>query len=372
VHVTWEQVFAWRLRRQFVAPPADVTVPEIVERLCGVQAQVTSAADLAVALRRRRPEPGALLPELASGTLMKTWAMRGTLHALTPDLAAAILSLMGSARTWEKPAWQRTFGASPAEVDALVDAVSQVLDGVVLSRDELVGALLADPAFHRLGEELRSGWGALLKPLAWQGALCHGPAQGNRVTFTTPSHLVSGWRGLPEPDAAAPLAITSYLGVYGPATPEAFDTWLSRNSLRKTKVRRWFSELGEALTEVDIAGRRAYILTEDADELADTEPVTSVHLLGAFDQYVLGPGTADTDLLPAEHRSRVSRAAGWISPIVIEGGRITGTWEIAGSDLSVTTFDGSLPRTSDLKAAADHVAEAMGHAGFAVHVALSR
>ncbi|WP_063046083.1 winged helix DNA-binding domain-containing protein [Nocardia pseudovaccinii] len=370
MHVTWDQVFAWRLRRQFVASPDDVGVAQIVERLCGVQAQVTAAADLAVALRRRKPDPGALLPELAAGTLMKTWAMRGTLHALAPDMAAAILSLIGSARTWEKPAWQRTFGASPAEVAALADAVAQVLDGVVLSRDELVEALVADPAFHRLGEELRSGWGALLKPLAWQGALCHGPAQGNRVTFTSPAHLINGWRGLPEPDAAAPLAITGYLGAYGPATPETFDAWLSRNSLKKTTVRRWFSELGDALTEVDIAGRRAYILTEHADELAATKSAgTSVHLLGAFDQYVLGPGTGDTELLPTEHRARVSRAAGWISPVLVIDGRIAGTWETITDDLSVTTFAGALPPSRDLETAADHVAAAMGHPGFTVHVA---
>ncbi|MFX0578105.1 winged helix DNA-binding domain-containing protein [Nocardia nepalensis] len=370
MYVTWDQVFTWRLRRQHVTPRVDAGVTEIVERLCGVQAQVTAAADLAVALRRPTPRPGALLPELCAGTLMKTWAMRGTLHALAPEMAAAVLSLIGSARTWEKPTWQRTFKASPAEVAALADAVSQVLDGVVLSRDELVDTLVADPAFHRLGAELRSGWGALLKPLAWQGALCHGPAQGNRITFTSPSHLIRGWRGLPDPDAAAPVAITGYLGAYGPATPETFDAWLSRNSLKKTTVRRWFAELGEALTEVDIAGRRAYVLTEHADELAATKPShTSVHLLGAFDQYVLGPGTGDTELLPAEHRARVSRAAGWISPILVVGGRIAGTWEISGSDLSVTTFDGCLPPTRDLKAAADHVAAAMGHNGFAVHVA---
>lgn len=370
MHVSWDQVFAWRLRRQFVTPCGEVGVTAIVERLCGVQAQVTAAADLAVALRRRTPEPGALLPELASGTLMKTWAMRGTLHALAPEMAAAALSLIGSARTWEKPAWQRTFGASPAEVAALADAVRQVLDGVVLSRDELVDALVADPAFHRLGEELRSGWGALLKPLAWQGALCHGPAQGNRVTFTSPAHLIRGWHGLPDPDAAAPVAITSYLGAYGPATPETFDAWLSRNSLKKTTVRRWFSELGEALTEVDIAGRRAYLLTEHADELAAIQPPrTSVQLLGAFDQYVLGPGTGDPALLPTAHRARVSRVAGWISPILVVDGRIAGTWEISGDDLTVTTFDGSLPPIRDLKAAAEQVAEAMGHNGFAVHVA---
>ncbi|MFI9504065.1 winged helix DNA-binding domain-containing protein [Nocardia sp. NPDC052566] len=361
MRVTWEQVWAWRLRRQYVAERGTGSVPEIVARLCGVQAQVTSAAELAVALRSATPKSDAVVTELAAGTLMKTWAMRGTLHALTPDLGAACLAVMASARTWEKPIWQRNFGASPAEVAALTEAVARILDGVVLTREELVGALVADTAFRGLGEELRSGWGALLKPLAWQGALCHGPAQGSKVTFTSPAHLVRGWRGLPELDAAAATAIRAYLGTYGPATPETFNAWLTRNSLRKTQVRGWFSELGDAITEVDVAGRTGYLLTEHADELAASTPDENVYLLGAFDQYILGPGTNDAELLPAAHRAKVSRAAGWISPLVVAGGRITGTWELTEDTVLLSMFDDAKPLPEHgIDAAVDHLAAVAG------------
>ncbi|WP_330230889.1 winged helix DNA-binding domain-containing protein [Nocardia sp. NBC_00508] len=360
MRVTWDQVFAWRLSRQYVASRADEGAVEIAERLCGVQAQVTSAAELAVALRGTKPEPGALVRALDDGVLMKTWAMRGTLHALTPALAAACLALIGSARTWEKPSWQKHFGASPAEVAALTEAVAEVLDSAVLTRDELVEALVSDPGFHRLGAELRSGWGALLKPLAWQGALCHGPARGSKVTFAGPAHLVRDWPGLPEPDAAAPLAILGYLNAYGPATPETFDAWLSRNSLRKTTVRRWFADLGDRLTEVDVEGRSAFLPTDQVDPLAATAPNTSVHLLGAFDQYVLGPGTGDTALLPGAHRAKVSRTAGWISPIVVVSGRIVGTWELADDAVEIAMFDGAHLPKQGLDAAVAHVAVAVG------------
>ncbi|WP_431951784.1 winged helix DNA-binding domain-containing protein [Nocardia lijiangensis] len=359
MRVTWDQVFAWRLARQFVTRPAASSVPELVGRLCGVQAQVTSAAETAVALRSAAPEDGALVRELSNGALIKTWAMRGTLHAMTPAGAAAVLPLIASARTWEKPSWQRTFGATPAEVAALTEVVGAILADAELTREELVEELLSDKAFHKLGEELRSGWGALLKPLAWQGALCHGPARGNKVTFTSPARLIPDWQALPEPDAAAPAAITAYLGAHGPATPETFDAWLSRNSLRKTTVRGWFAELGDTLTPVEVEGRTGYVLTEHADELAATEPTASVHLLGPFDQYVLGPGTGDTELLPKAHRASVSRTAGWIAPIVVVDGRIAGTWELEGAEVVVSMFDGAaLPKKLDV--AADRVARAAG------------
>lgn len=359
MRLTWDQVFAWRLRRQYVSAPAD-TVPEIVARLAGVQAQVTSSAELAVALRAATPEPDALVRALTEGTLVKTWAMRGTPHALTPATAAACLALIASARTWEKPAWERNFGASPAQVAALTEQVRRVLDGKTLTREELVAAIVAEPGFADLGEQLRSGWGALLKPLAWQGAICHGPAQGNKITFADPAQIIKDWPGLPEPDVAAPQAITAYLGAYGPATPETFDAWLSRGSLRKTVLRRWFSELGEAITEVEVEGRRGYVRSVDADELADTRPSGSVHLLGGFDQYVLGPGTGDTVLLPGDHRAKVSRTAGWISPIVVVGGRITGTWEWAEDTAVISMFDGAPLPKRGLDAAVARLALALG------------
>ncbi|WP_194813614.1 winged helix DNA-binding domain-containing protein [Nocardia sp. XZ_19_385] len=360
MQVSWDQVFTWRLARQYISDPTSAQVPVIVERLCGVQTQVGSAAEAAVALRRKTPKSGALSQALSKGTLFKTWAMRGTLHALTPESAAAFLPLMAATRIWEKPSWQKTFGATPAEVEALTAAVSQILENKALTRDELVEALLADKAFHKMGEELKSGWGALLKPLAWQGALCHGAAQGNRVTFTTPAKLIAGWKSLPEPDAAAPAAVTAYLGAYGPATPDAFDGWLSRNNNRKPAVRGWFSDLGDALTQVDIEGTKAYIRAEHADELAAVQPQKSVHFLGAFDQYVLGPGTKDTELLPAAHRSDVSRTAGWIAPLVVVDGRIAGTWERDGGNLVVSMFDGAKPPAKKLDAAASRVAAALG------------
>ncbi|WP_036501272.1 winged helix DNA-binding domain-containing protein [Nocardia aobensis] len=360
MEVTWGQVFAWRLRRGFVEGRDGGSAVAVTRRLAGVQAQVTSAAETAVAVRRGGA-PDELVRALDAGELMKTWAMRGTLHAMTPDTAAAALALIASARTWEKPAWQRNFGADPGEVKALTDAVAELLDGgAVLSRAELVDELLRERRFATMGEQLRSGWGALLKPLAWQGVLCHGPARGSSVTFTAPARAVTGWTGLPPADVAAAHLIRAYLGVYGPGTPEAFNAWLLRGALRKTTVRQWFSELGAELTEVDVEGRRTWIRTEDADELAATDPTDTVRLLGPFDQYVLGPGTTDPILLPPAHRTEVSRTAGWISPLVLVGGRIAGTWETVDGTLTVSMFDGERVDPERLRAEAVHLARATG------------
>jgi hypothetical protein len=372
VRVSWDQALAWRLRRQFVDPQASGSVAEVVSRLCGVQAQVASAAETAIRLRQAAPETGEVAGALAGGTVIKTWAMRGTLHLLRSAEAPALLSLMARARPWARPAWQKAFGLTVADVDALTVAVAELLDGQVLSRDELVTAIVAEPRFSGLEQALRSGWGTVLKPLAWQGVLCYGPSRGNRVTFTAPASVVRGWPARPGPDPgqAGPAVVAAYLGAYGPATPAGFSAWMSRGSLRKTDVRSWFAALGPRVTEIDVDGDAAWLLTEHLDELAACPPARGVRLLGGFDQWVLGPGTDAVHILDAKHRTKVSKTSGWIAPLVLTSGRVAGTWELAGADLVVTMFPGARPPAARaLAAEAAKVARATGLALPIVRVA---
>src|SRR4051794_3598306 len=178
-----------------------------VARSCGAN---PSSAQLAVALahhrsghaRLRKPRHHAL------GVLaVKTWAMRGTLHLLRPTDAGAYLSLVETTRFWLKPSWQRVSGVTPRQIDELTEKVAVLLDAALLSRDELVTQIVADKRFSGLEERLRSGWGQVLKPLAWRGVLCHGPNQGNKVTFTLPASRFPNWGKMPDPDEAAPAVI---------------------------------------------------------------------------------------------------------------------------------------------------------------------
>ncbi|MFF4340558.1 DNA glycosylase AlkZ-like family protein [Kitasatospora sp. NPDC001540] len=382
VELTTDQVLRWRLRRQHLdaqapvdgpvdgpvegpveGPPTAAAVVALVERLAGVQAQVPSAAELAVALRTGPDGPAALRAAHAEGRLLRTWAQRGTLHLLDPRTAADALALIGSARTWEKPAWVREFGATPAQVAQLVEAVGELLSGAVLTREELTAELAADPRFAPLAEQLASGWGTLLKPLAWQGVLCHAPAPGGRAAFTHPAHHSPDWPGLPPVDQAGPRLLTAYLGAYGPAGLDRFDAWLSRNSLRKSVLKGFAATLGDRLTTVTVDGAPALALTEHLDDLAAspatpaTPSAPRVHLLGPYDQYVLGPGTKATEILPAAHRTAVSRTAGRIAPLLLVDGRIAGTWEQDGPTVTVTPFE-QPPPAAALRAAAERLAAA--------------
>ena len=345
--LTWPQVLAWRMRRQLLDPIGHASVPEVVRRLCGIQAQVASSAELAVRVRRATSRPGEVARALSDGGLIKTWAMRGTLHLLTPKDAGAVLSVVASGRSWELPSWERYFGMTSKHWDALRLTVREALEGKTLTREELIEAIVAQRSLSHLGEELRSGWGTLFKPLAWQGDLCFGPSRANRVTFMRPEAASSRWAGVLEPDDAAAIVIVAYLRAYGPATIANFRRWLGHGRAGARQVRGWFGALGRRLAEVEVDGDDTYVLAEDLDEIALARPTTAVRLLPGFDQYVLGPGTEDAHVMSPKRRTAVSRQSGWIAPIVVAGGVVRGTWVVDGEDLRVDWFKeaGRPPRT---------------------------
>jgi hypothetical protein len=343
---TWRQALAWRMKRQLLEPIGDGSVTDVVRQLGAVQAQVASSAELATRLRRRTSRPAEVADALERGELLKTWAMRGALHLITPVEGAAFLSVIAAGRSWERPSWQRYFGLTTEKMARFRATVRDAMDGTAMSREEIVTAVAADPALASLAAELRSGWGTLLKPLAWQGDLCFGPSQGNRVTFMRPDDASPTWTGLPDTEEAMRIAIAAYLRAYGPATPDAFGRWLAGGWFPRRRLKAGFAEMGDRITEIDVEGESAFVLSEDLDDLVAARPTKAVRLLGGFDQYVLGPGTDDGHVTATERRWDVSRQSGWIAPVVVSGGAVSATWKLDGDRVLVAWFaeSGRIPR----------------------------
>jgi hypothetical protein len=261
-----------------------------------------SSAELTLWARVEDLDPDAVQKALwEERSLVKTWAMRGTLHLLP----AADLPIWVGAQGIRKPrhyapSWLRHFGLTREEAAALIAAIPEALDGRMLTREELaqvVGQLVGS---EELGDKLRHSWGTLLKPAAFRGHLLFAPSVGQNVRFARPDRWLAEWQPV-ETEEAAREVTRRYLAAYGPATREEF-------------------------ASVDIDGSQAWMLAEHVPEIEVAEPSGVVCLLPAFDHCVVAAPRDREAVLPEALKSRVYRAQGWLSPVLLVDGRMEGLW----------------------------------------------
>src|SRR5579864_1629250 len=138
--LTWAQAAAWRLRRQHLDRRARAgSMLAVASRLCGLHAQLMSSAELTLWARVEGLDRQAIRRALwEQRTLIKTWAMRGTLHLLPADELPLWHAALSTSRRYLKPnLWKKYFGITIEELDRLTEAVGTALDGRMLTREEL-------------------------------------------------------------------------------------------------------------------------------------------------------------------------------------------------------------------------------------------
>jgi hypothetical protein len=360
-------VHAWRIERQLLGRTKAADPVEVARTLVGVQAQVTSSAALAIALRSkpsrgRRPAVEATAQGLRDRRLVRSWAMRGTLHLFAAEDVPLVAAALGGKDNWRRPAWLRWFGVTEPEMDALIDAIGDILDdGRPRTRAELaeeIGRRHGD----RHGRLLLGSWGSALKVASDRHYLVQSAEEDAGVRFVRASRWIEGWHD-EEPAAALATVVERYLAAYGPATLREVLRWWGVAVV--AAIRPIIAELGGALTEVEVGGTPAYVRSEDLDVIEATRPRKgTVHLIGGFDPLSVGAGLRDR-LLPQAHLKRVSRTAGWISPVVLRDGIAAGVWDFTrsatGIAITVETFERSTTaERTRIGAAAEKVGAALG------------
>ena len=324
VRLSWDQVNAWRLSRHHLfEQDRQADVPDIVSRICGLQGQVMSGAELALWARLPQVEPSTLERLLwEERALIKTWVMRGTLHILHGGDLPLYVAARQAHEIRRPPSYFTYHGVSPEEAAANLQAFGAVLSESGMAREELAEAVAGESDNPHLAEVLLSGWGALLKPSAFRGDICFGPDRGQNVTFVRPERWLGQWKTFAPEEALREVA-RRYLAAYGPATPEDFARWWG---LQPGDAKRLFRTVGDDLEAVEVDGWQALALVSSLPQIQQTEPRPVVNLLPAFDPYTIAH-LRHPAILPETHKARVSRPQGWISPVALVSGRMAGVWE---------------------------------------------
>lgn len=277
------------------------TVVAAVARVVALQGQDVGANRLAVRVRSVGLTRQDVDDAVSNGEVVRTWAMRGTLHMLAAADLRWVLAEVGAYFRDRQAPRRRRLGLDDAACERGVAQLESVLTEP-LTRAEIKERV--DLNLDGQAAPYFLGFAAL------GGVICRGPERGSEPTYV----LVRDWVTNHEHDHLA----LRYLRGHGPATPKDLAAW---SGLPLATARRAFDDVRDLLEPV---GERFRVKGDRASEATETR------LLGHFDAFVLGYGERS---IPGEHTRKIQSGGGFVMPSVSVGGRIQGVWRQSVKDV---------------------------------------
>jgi hypothetical protein len=312
-----EQIHAFRLRRHHLLDQSAKDLVTICRDLCGVQAQIMSAAQLQLWARNHAITPAMVNDALwKTRSLVKTSLMRQTLHLVPADEFPLYIAAHKNARAKAVLSIMARCKITRDEADALSALILEQLKAGPAPRAAITAAVRPKVS-KRLRAWMDKVWSIVRLPVI-EGLVCYGPGEGNQATFIRTEHWLPAQSKVDAVQAQKEL-FRKYLRAYGPATLHDFAHW-SLISMAEVRALR-------PLMDSEIAEHNGLLLLREDMKVLQAASFShgSVHLLPYFDVYLLAHRFKE-HFLKLQFYKRVYRNQGWISPVVLINGEIAGVW----------------------------------------------
>jgi hypothetical protein len=300
------------LARQMLLERQDMAVPEAVERLVGLQAQIPNPPYIGLWTRLRQFERDDLTRLMGERQIVRAAMMRSTLHLVTaadhhrfratiqPALVRALAAFFGKR-------------ANGLDAEKLVQAVRPYLEEAPRTTGQL-RALLLEVEPERDAD-------AMAYLLRTYLPLIQVPPGGTWGTGSSATYVTAeSWLGQPDGEADPPTLFRRYLAAFGPASVADFQTWSGL-----TKLKDAFKNLKSDLRLYhDETGRELVDLTEAP--LPDEDTPAPVRFIPEYDNLLLAHADR-TRIITDEYRARVFLSAGRVRSTFLVDGFVAGAWK---------------------------------------------
>lgn len=324
--LTSSQISAFRLKRHHFADLGKAGISTVCRDVCGIQAQVMSAAQMSLWARMHhltRAEIGSAL--YRERTLVKTNCMRATLHFVEAADYPYYVAALQKSRVRQTRSVMARYGITEKEADVATLAALEALAAGPMTRRDIKEQVLKR---IKLGKKARlwyqnSWWGAVHQSIV-EGRVCYGEERGRDIDLVLVDQWLPKFAGVPEPEAQKFL-LRRYLSAYAPAALRDFGKWAG---ISAAEAKSAGDALKDEMVEVNADGKTAWVLKKDFDLLRSSKIEDAhVRLLPNFDVYLLAHAEKD-HLVSSQFYKRVYRNQGWISAVVLLKGRVVGLWSI--------------------------------------------
>lgn len=295
---------------------------DVARAIAGAQAQDRYAGPLTFRSRSRRLTAADIhRARTEERSLLRSWAMRMTLHLIPADDAGWLLPLFEPRiQKWSRRRLVQLGMPLGTQAKALRTVERALERDGPLTRTEVAERLAG--AGVQLDTQTRLH---LILVAVSAGIACLGPDRGGSTCLV----LREDWLGtLPRVDREAALAELArrYLRAFGPATERDFASWAG---LGLREMRAGLEAIAGELVESRFGDQRLFALRRDRVRLPASG---QLRLLGAFDTYMLGYRNRDFAVTPEGRAAVKEGGGGWIRPVIVEDGRVIGTWRSTRKD----------------------------------------
>lgn len=313
-----------RLHHQMLLPGPGRTVTSVVERMGALQAQDYAMMKWAVGSRVPGSTEAEVEAALNAGELLRTHVLRPTWHVVSPKDIRWMLELTAPRIRSKMKTRDQQLGLT----DDLVKRSKTLLIKALESGDHLTKETI-DELWNRASiptTEYRDAH--LLMHAELDGLVCSGRTVRNSRSYALMEERAPLREVLSREEALYRLARAYFLSRW-PATLEDFAWW---SGLAMGDVRLAVSLIQAEFT-VETIGEQSYLLAETPRDLPKT--TGGVHLLPAFDEFILAYRERSATLLPTQFQ-KVVTTNGVFRPAVLHEGKVVGTWKRGGKKESPT------------------------------------
>jgi hypothetical protein len=308
------------LARQLLLERGDASLPEALERLCGIQAQYAPSMYFGLWSRLRDFEPVALTRALEARDVVQGTLMRVTIHLVSPgDYRPFAVAVRAARRALWLRAWKEPDAAAMTEAASTLRAA--LADHGALPRTE-VEALIGKPATR--GIHL---WLDLVRVPP------SGTWERRRADLFGAADDCLPDESEPDPESAMDHLVRRYLTAFGPASRKDVQsfTGLSLTTLKPVLERvatdRYLDEDGGELLDVPGA------------PLPDPDTPAPPRLLPTWDATLLVHARR-TGLLPERFRPLIFHTKNpQSSPTFLVDGEVAGTWRLDKDGFGAEPFE---------------------------------
>lgn len=313
-NISVREIVGMRLASHRFGDPDLKTPAEVVSFMGAMQAQDFGMARWAVGIRMAECTMEAVQQAFDRGDFLRTHVLRPTWHLIPAADIQWMLALTAPKIKSSMRARDRDLELTEELYARTNELIIQALEGGShLTREELGVSLQAsgiplDPA--RLNH--------IVMRAELDAVICSGAMRGSKHTYALLVNRAPQALILDKDEALMRLAM-SYFRSHNPATAADFAWW---SGLPAGDVRAAIGAVGENLSQKVVDGKQYLFWCGPALPVPDEN---IVHLLPAFDEYIIAYRDREA-VLPSLNHHRAVSSNGVFRPVIIRGGRVVGIW----------------------------------------------